>query len=373
MNTVKLKNSTCITLGIFVLFITVAYPQISRAQADAAKPSGLQEKISVTDCIGRKVEVPARVKRIGCLYAFAGHVVTMLGRCQDIVAVSNGLQRDKLLLRICPEIDDAVIPKTQGGINIEELVSSRVDLVFVPVDTDRSEAERSKLEKFHIPYLVVDYHTIAEQQKTIAMIGKAIGAVDRAEKYNAYFRKCIERVRSVTDSIAEKKRLRLYHSLNEAVRTDAKDSLSTDWLQLEGVINVALNQDLKLFDGKNYAGMEQILLWNPEVILANEPTAVDEMLQNKQWSAIQAVKSKRVYQLPIGISRWGHPGSLETPLAILWTAKTVYPDRFTGLDLAAETKFFYKNFFNYELTDELISQILSGKDMRFPKHKNKKL
>jgi len=74
------------------------------------------------------------------------------------------------------------------------------------------------------------------------------------------------------------------------------------------------------------------------VIIANEKTAVDLILGNPQWSGIQAVQDGRVYQLPQGISRWGHPGSVETPLAVLWTAKTVYPHPFEDVDMAAETK-----------------------------------
>ena len=46
-------------------------------------------------------------------------------------------------------------------------------------------------------------------------------------------------------------------------------------------------------------------MWNPEVIIANENTAMKYILGNPQWSGIEAVKG-RVYQLPHGISRWGH-------------------------------------------------------------------
>jgi len=72
--------------------------------------------------------------------------------------------------------------------------------------------------------------------------------------------------------------------------------------------------------------------------------------------------------MPIGISRWGHPGSLEIPLAILWTAKTVYPDRFPDLDIAAETRAFYQKFFSYDLSDEMLGMMLSGRSMRLPKN-----
>jgi iron complex transport system substrate-binding protein len=103
------------------------------------------------------------------------------------------------------------------------------------------------------------------------------------------------------------------------------------------------------------------------VILVNESGVADYILNSRQWSSLSAVKNRKVYQMPNGISRWGHPGSLETPMAILWTAKTLYPNLFSGLDMVSETKSFYKEFYNYDLPEELVRQILSGKGMRVSK------
>ena len=72
--------------------------------------------------------------------------------------------------------------------------------------------------------------------------------------------------------------------------------------------------------------------------------------------------------MPNGISRWGHPGSLETPLAMLWTVKTIYPDYAGSIDIKAETKKFYKKFFNYNPSDQMINQILQGRGMRKTKN-----
>jgi iron complex transport system substrate-binding protein len=47
-------------------------------------------------------------------------------------------------------------------------------------------------------------------------------------------------------------------------------------------------------------------------------------------------------------------------LTVLWTAKTLYPALFVDLDLAAEVKAFYRDFFGHDLTDAQIAVILSG-------------
>ena len=49
--------------------------------------------------------------------------------------------------------------------------------------------------------------------------------------------------------------------------------------------------------------------------------------------------------------------ALEIPLAVLWTAKTLYPDLFADIDLAAETKNFYHQFFDCDLSDADVQKI----------------
>jgi iron complex transport system substrate-binding protein len=123
--------------------------------------------------------------------------------------------------------------------------------------------------------------------------------------------------------------------------------------------------------GKNQLGIEQIILWNPQVILANEPGAALLIASSSKWSEIEGVKNRKVFQMPIGISRWGHPGSLETPLATLWTAKTLYPEFFGDIDIQKELRYFYKTFFNYDLSEKLVRHVLSGRGMRLTKNKKK--
>ena len=88
------------------------------------------------------------------------------------------------------------------------------------------------------------------------------------------------------------------------------------------------------------------------------------ILTHKKWASIQAVRDKRVFAIPVGISRRGHPGGLETPLAILWTAKTIYPELFPDIDLKKEVFWFYKTFFGLSLDHEMVDRILGNRGMR---------
>ncbi len=347
--------------------ITLLCLPLQRAQGEPLQQRAGRAYIRVVDSVGRTVEVPVGAKRIACLYLFTGHVVTMLGKGRDIVAVSYGLKRVSLLNRICPSLLKASVPKTQGAINMEELLEAKPDIVFLPGETAGNPHDMAKLAQFKIPAIIVDFNSIRTQQQAIRIIARAIGARARAQRFIDYYNACIRRVREVTEKIPRDRLPRVFYSVNEPLRTTLVHGLTADWLRLTGCIDVARTRGQHLLDGKNYTSLEQILLWNPDVILTNEPSAAETIRHDSQWSTLRPVREGRVYCMPIGISRWGHPGSMETPLAILWAAKKLHPKLFSRIDMRAETRYFYSTFFNYHLSDHEIEKILSARTKRKPR------
>ncbi len=331
---------------------------------DAAHTGPSKKEILVRDCYGRDVSVPAAVERIGCLYAFSGHVVAMLGRAGDVVAVVRGLKRDKLLTEMYPSILNASVPGLNDSLNVEELLRVNPDIVFIKDTIAGSRAETGMLDRFGIKYLVVYYDSIESQMNAVTVIGKAINREKEAYEYNRYYRECISRVKKITAKIPENKKVRLYHSILETLKTDGPSGIAAEWTALAGTYNVSAAglSDRKRTEG--FVNIEQVLVWNPQVIITHEDGAREEIMGSRQWASIDAVKKGRIYKMPNGISRWGHPGSVETPLALLWTVKTVYPEYSSSIDIEKETRYFYEKFFNYKLSDKMLKKILYGRGMR---------
>lgn len=359
-----------ICLCIILTILTACSPE-----RNAIKSNANREMVAITDCVGREVMIPKTVERVASIFATSGHIVTVLGRGDSIVAISNGLTRDILLHEICPSIKNALVAKGGGHFNIEELIKANPDVVFFSTDVIKDPATEKKINQLGIPYLIVEYKNIEEQKYAVEMIGKVLGEEAKAQSYNKYYDDTVAMVSERIKDISEKDRVRVYHAINEVARTDSPNTLPADWTKVAGVKNVSIEEDheegledsFKLVNTKFFVSFEQICLWNPDVIIANG-NGIDLYLQSKdQFKEVNAVLNNKVYLLPNGVSRWGHPYSIETPLAILWTAKTLYPDKFEGIDMVKETKKFYKEFFNYDLTDEKAEEILSGKGMRVPK------
>ncbi len=361
-----MKKFLSICLGIAIALLTSG---CGKTQQNATPGESPKEPVqTVTDCIGRTVTLPDQVDRIAALYSPAGHIAVMLGHGKEIVATSNGLQRDVLLHAICPEVQNASVVKVSGDFNIEELIALKVDVVFLAYDMYLDKTAMDKLDRFHIPYVVVSFNSMEEQKKLVRVIADVLNEQQEAQQYLDFYDKAIGLTANAIKGLSEKDRIRVYHSINEAVVTVGKGTLPEDWMKVAGGIDVSLSGSVKQEEDKYFTTLEQILLWNPDTILCNvEETATYIRTQNA-WKNLSAVKNNMVYLMPVGISRWGHTTSTETPLAIVWTAKTLYPKLCKDIDLKALMKEFYSDCFEYSVTDAQIEQILKGEGMRNPKN-----
>ena len=158
------KNLHRLSLFIITLCITVNF--FLSGETSAANDNELKNRI-IIDCIGREVKIPQEVEKIGCLFAFSSHTVGMLGRGNDIVAIVEGLKRDVLFTDMYPNIQNALVPSISSNLNIEELARSNCDLLFIKDENALNEGYVAQVKKLNIPYLVVAFRSIKEQQYAI--------------------------------------------------------------------------------------------------------------------------------------------------------------------------------------------------------------
>ena len=323
-----------------------------------------ENTVTVADCAGRSVEIPAEPIAICTLDPFVGVTVIMYGYGDRMVATVGGVQRNILLQTICPELETAEIVKEEGAMNAESILELGVDLIFIRSDMYSSGAEKAKLDALDIPYLVIGYDSVEEQRTAYQVIGDALGQQEKAEKMDSYYGEVIDSVSKIIADIPESDRPSLYHACSAALQTDAAGSLGSEWVAIAGAHNVALDGELIMQQQKYYTTLEQIYAWDPIYIICSESGVSEYVLSSEKWSGLNAAQNGKVYQVPIGVSRWGHSSSAEIPLAIQWLAKILYPDYFPDLDIEDETRHFYKTFFNYDLSEETMEQILSGTGIR---------
>ena len=322
--------------------------------------------LSVTDCVGRNIEVPANPQRIAGLDSFAGELMVMCGAGPQLVAVPGGVASDVLLRQLYPELADLPAPMQNGAINIEELFSCSPQVVLVKQEVYAAKGQRELLDKTGLPYAVVGYDSMETQIAAMELVGQVCGgqANERASALAQYYRDVIAEVERRADGLEDAGRKRVYHAINALVSTDGATSLGGDWVTAVGAIDVSAVDGQATTATDYTASLEQIYEWDPDVFVCNSAETTKYLLEKENCAGLRAVQEKQCYTVPVGATRWGQRGSVETYLAMLWLGCTVYPERYKDVDLQQRVTEYYKTFLGIEVDDDLYKQMLSGEGLR---------
>jgi iron complex transport system substrate-binding protein len=107
----------------------------------------------------------------------------------------------------------------------------------------------------------------------------------------------------------------------------------------------------------NEANFEQILLWDPEVILFAPSSMYDKAASDPAWRELRAIKSGAYYEVPTGPYNWmGIPPSINRYLGMIWLFKILYPEN-ASFDMYTEVAEYYRLFYDYELTREQFARL----------------
>lgn len=321
--------------------------------------------VIASNVYGDLVKIKKNPEYIAPIFAPSAHILSILGENEKIVAISQGNTRDYLFCKIYPHISKTKVVKSNSvSINVEEIMKAPVPNLII--DNIEAEMDKNTLDYFkknNISVLTIGFPTVESLNEVVTTLGEVLSQEDRAAVYVDYSNKMIDLVGSRTQNISQNEKKKVYHAINELLRTDNEGSLSADLMKKAGVINVGLeiNTEAGGVGSKNYIALEELLQANPDYILVNGGDVYDYIQSSNRLHGLSAYQNGNIFLMPLGVTRWGHPNSVETPLALLWTAKTVYPELFEDIDMVKEMQWFYKTMFDYELTQEEINNILSGR------------
>ena len=353
-------------------FLTLLLALTLLLTACGTAPASQKNKRTITDQAGFTVELPEKVERIVvCDILPLPSVLSVFFDSADKIVGMSGTSmnaaENSLLGQLYPEILNAETGFIDGStVNTEELLKLRPDVVFY--NASRAELGQ-QLRTAGFPAVAIsvnkwDYDCIETLNNWIALLSEIFPDNDRTETVKNYSDKVLGMVRDRISAIPADQRERvlfLYQYSETNILTSGAKFFGQWWADATGAINVA--EELTT-DNSVAVNMEQIYAWNPSVILLTNFTSAgpDDIYNNTvgvyDWSAIDAVQSRRVYKMPLGMYRSYTPGA-DTPVTLLWLAKTLYPTYFEDVDILAETKAYYKEVFGVELTDSQAESIFA--------------
>ena len=170
--------------------------------------------------------------------------------------------------------------------------------------------------------------------------------------------------KAVTEKVAtipEDQRVRVYYAEGpDGLKTDPEVSDHAQLITICGGKNVAEVNE-KGAGGMSPVSIEQVLSWNPDLILAGDSRFYKSVLSDPNWKDINAVKNKNVFLIPNQPFGWiDRPPGVNRIIGIPWLAQAFYPDLFADMDLSVYIKEFYSKFYHYDLSDDEINDIITS-------------
>lgn len=322
----------------------------SAALADSTVPA-------VVDMSGYAITFEPPIELITSVHGIGTYYVYTLGGGDQLttayyVGVKTLSSVSDAMLRWEPRLPELL---SYGDPNVEEIVASGSDLVLA--DGSQHQAFAEQLRELGIPVVLYRAETPEEMKEAILLTGKLLGsaAEARASTFIADYDRLVSAVASDLSILDEQSRVRVLFVGTSLTKAISGEMYQSSLIAAAGGVSVSD----ALFGSWNEVNLEQILLWNPQIIIIPPygPIMPSDILENPDWQALDAVQSERVYRMPRLIAPMDTPVP-ESLLGIAWMAKTFYPE-LVSLDLAQEIVDFYTSYYEFVLTDEEV-QILSG-------------
>lgn len=323
-------------------------------------PVEAQKTRVFTDSVGRTVEVPQDIERVAVSGPLAQIVVFAL--CPDrLVGIAQkwDATAEQYLATAyyqLPELGQLYGGK--GEMNLEMLLSSEAQIVI-----DVGEPKGSIKEDLDalstqtgIPFVHITA-TIGTMGDAYRKLGELLDMPEEAAALAEYCDATYAKIAAIAGSV-EKANL-LYITGDQGLNVIAKDSYHAEIIDL-------LSNNLAVVDSPSSKGtgnevdMEQLMLWDPDVILFAPQSVYASVGSDPLWSELSAIKNGNFYEVPFGPYNWmGFPPSVQRILGMLWMAKLLYPDA-ADYDLFTEVQTYFRLFYHCDLTEAQYNALVAN-------------
>jgi iron complex transport system substrate-binding protein len=316
---------------------------------------------TVTDGAGRTVTVPAKVERV--FPAGPPAAIMLYTLAPDLLLgwprANRADEREFLLPDIGGRPEVGRITGRGNTANLETVLALKPDLILDVGSVNPtyvSLADRVQ-EQTGISYALLDgrFGGIAQAYRAL---GQLIGRPEDGEAYARATEETIATITGRTKVMPKGGRPRVYYARGpRGLETGLGGSINVETIEL-----LAQNVAGETRGGLTNVSIEQVLLWNPDVIITIDRDFAADVRGDPAWAPVKAVHDGRIHlspKLPFG---WvDFPPSVNRLIGLWWLAKILYPNDFPE-DLRALTREFYGRFYHVSLNEAQIDRVLAGRD-----------
>ena len=324
-----------------------------------APGSDAEETILFTDDLGRAVEIPAEITRIVAtgpvaqviLYAIAPDMLA--GLAYQFNATAEGVVPQEYLdLPYFGQLYNS------ANLNVEELAMVDPQLIIdvgqpmsgVAEDLDTLSAQTN------IPAVFIS-SSLEDMPATFRTLGKLLGREEKAEALARFCERVYSRTVSIMEQVGENRVDSLYILGEQGLNVLPRGSYHAELVDML-THNLAVVDTPSSKGSGNEVTMEQIALWDPEVILFAPDAIYDTAAEMDTWKELTAIRSGSYIRIPEAPHNWvGTPAAVQRCLGMIWLTAQLYPD-YCDYDAKAEIMEYYELFYNCKLTEEQYNDLV---------------
>ncbi|ODU03612.1 MAG: hypothetical protein ABS81_13610 [Pseudonocardia sp. SCN 72-86] len=335
---------------------TLAAATLAACSRPAAPGAPVGAAVSATDLTGARIDLAAPARRVVTIPIPAASMVVAVNGGPDVLVGMNASAQQAIkggyLGEAFPQL--LSVPSDVAGEDfnpsVERILALEPDVVVQW--GDRGTGLVAPLTGAGLQVAQLTYGTQEFLEGAATLYGNLLGKQDRSTQLVAWMQEQ-RKVREAAASAGRGRKVLYLSAVAQGVKVAGKGQYNDFTTRLVGGTNPAGE-----LPGTPGVDVEQILAWNPEIVLLGnfDPTMPEQILSDPRWAAVEAVRAKRVYRVPLGGYRWDPPNQ-ESPLMWEWLAGLVAEDRVPA-SLPESIRTNYQFLYGTRPTDAQIASIL---------------
>jgi iron complex transport system substrate-binding protein len=344
---------------LLVILLMVAMATACGTPVDTTEPT----TFVFTDSLGREVEVSTNLTRI----ALSGPLtqLVLFALCPDeLVGLATAWSPEAEEFIATEYYNLPILGQLYGGtgtLNLEEIAATGAQVIVdIGEAKDSMVQDMDNLEdQLGIPTVHIDAYT-ASMGDAYRELGDLLDMQGEAEVLGAYCDDVYANTLSIVSEVGESGKANLLYCLGDAgINVIARGSYHAEIIDLLAD-NLAVVENPSSRGTGNEVDLEQILLWNPDVILFAPNSIYSTVGSNTDWADIPAIENGRYYEVPYGPYNWmGFPASVQRYLGMIWLAQLLYPD-VAQYDVYQEVSEYFDLFYHCDITVEQYDKLVAN-------------
>ncbi len=315
----------------------------------------------ITDMANRKVAIPDSISKVYVPSPYGSYLMYTVDPAM-LIGLNLSHKEDRRYLPKEAQNLPVIGGLTGQGMqsNMEQVLKAKPDLVIMwssrkPVTQGRMD---ETLKQFNLPMVYAVAESLSDYPDVYLFLGRVLNREERTKKLAAYCQKTLSDVKAVVARAPKEKRPTVYYAEGiNGLNTECNDSVHVEILALAGDTDVHRCRTSS-HKGMEKVSIEQVMLYNPDIIVAQEKAFFDKVYDDPVWRNIKAVKDRKVYLIPRTPFNWfDRPPSFMRFLGLKWLTSLLYPNEYR-IDIVKEARDFYSRFLGVEVSEKEMKEII---------------